>query len=79
MKSLFDPKNESFTEAAIELDSRASELLSPLISEFVSRGYPAREIESVLVELARDFSFAIRSEKEDPLEGEGPDGFGRKR
>jgi len=77
-KSLFNEKDETFTDAATELDSRASETLTPLFNEFLMRGYPAREIENVLGELVMEISLEARLNKRDPLEGEGPAGFGKK-
>ena len=79
MKKLFNEKDETFTEAAVELDSRASEMLTPLFNEFLSRGYAAREIENVLGELVMEIALEARRVKEDVLQGEGPDGYGRKR
>ena len=77
MKSLFD-ENWHFAEGATELDSRAGEVLTPIFNEFLARGYSAREIENVLIELVFEISLQARINKRDKLQGEGPAGFGRK-
>jgi len=77
VKTLFDPKGH-FAEGATELDSRAGAVLVPIFNEFLARGYSAREIENVLIELVFEISLESRIQSSDTLEGEGPDGYGRK-
>jgi len=56
MKPLFDPKDETYLEATVELEKRAEKALKPLIKEFSERGHSLREIQILITGLLNDLT-----------------------
>jgi hypothetical protein len=77
-KPMFDPKDETYTHYATELDDRVVTVLAPIIKEFAARGHSLRDIQTVLHGVVVEITLEAILVKREALQGEGPDGFGRR-